>query len=341
MKVDLQENSWITLISIIILTILPCSNTQANDEPGHDVALNNTMQDQATVKYEAKLDLKIQRIIQGAKEYYTLFPRLTNVSPPAETTHQVFSPNRNSSGNENTSNSSRYNTLTDLNQEIQNGKWTISFNADSSMAQDYEFTISGSLVSTDMPPVEILNPRDGAIGLSTHSPLSWKGPSHFDVQHVIAHDIKANTTLGFDTLSPHATTWPELELAAGTNAFTATYNAAGFSGLIISEPEPPESGQKLNAWSTAVSISSRGSSTFVTDVNFLPQQITLQTSTITTEHLNLTFLSQAGANHIIESTTNLLSNHWNTITNFPGYEQTNSITLPNTNTATFYRIQTQ
>ena len=58
-------------------------------------------------------------------------------------------------------------------------------------------------------------------------------------------------------------------------------------------------------------------------------------------NLALAFVSQSGALHFVEYSTNLVDSSWLPATNFPGDGATNQIALPSTNPAAFYRVQTQ
>ncbi|MEA2067730.1 MAG: hypothetical protein U9P12_00890, partial [Verrucomicrobiota bacterium] len=94
----------------------------------------------------------------------------------------------------------------------------------------------------------------------------------------------------------------------------------------------------LAHWDVLTDLVSRGRSYFVvggfTPVDILPLEFM-------GGDLALSFVSQSGAFHFVEYSTNLVDGPWMPATNFPGDGATNQVAFPATNSAAFYRIQTQ
>lgn len=294
------------------------------------------------VDYQADFELNIQRVTRGTNDYYVMFPFLANTFPEPVTTHEVASPNWSSTGSDSSSSSAQYDTLQDLITEIEGGDWTLNFNFDGPGAREYYFTVTvDALTTNDLPTVTILEPLDGATGVATNTAYSWTGPTHFDTLVVYARDLEPSSSLGFANLPVVDTNWPGgPTLPEGTNSFDASYTSNNFAGLTISEPMDWDYNY-LDSWSSTVEISTRGHARFVAGSGVVPLPVTLLPPMIIGGDFGLSFLSQSGATHSVQSTTNLVDGPWIPVTNFPGNGTTNLLMLPATNTAAFYRIETQ
>lgn len=195
-----------------------------------------------------------------------------------------------------------------------------------------------SVSTNDFPPVTILNPLNGATGVSTDPNYMWSGPANFDQLYIYVRDDEAASTV--DSSSPPTSTvsWDSPALADGTNTFSASYTSNNFMGLDITEPE---GGYPLSYWSASVDLTTDCYSTFVTTSGFVPLPVTILPPFISDGDMALGFNSQSGAAHSVECSTNLITGPWAQVTNYPGDGQPVLLILPTTNSAAFYRIITQ
>lgn len=286
--------------------------------------------------YEAEFVLTIQHLIQGTNDFYYMYPYLSNAYPePVE----VASPNGLSSSS---MGSHPYATLQELIDEIEDGDWTISFDMYGPSERDFYFDVTvDSLTTNDFPPVVILEPLDGATGVATNSGYMWIGPVSFDELYVYARAINPSSQLGSESLPVGDTSWTGgPALPSGTNSFDATYTSNNFAGLTISEPMDYDYNY-LSYWSTTAKISTVGRSRFVTGSGFVPMAVTLLPPIVGGGEFGLSFLSQSGAMHWVEYSTNLVTGSWMPATNFPGNGTTNMLSLPVTNSAAYFRVETQ
>ncbi|WP_372845243.1 hypothetical protein [Pontiella sp.] len=266
--------------------------------------------------YSAELRLWLQRNNRNGNLYYLALPQLLYAYPDATTVHEIESPNGLFSGGEGTSSSTHMPTLDALLNECTNGMWTLYFNRNSPYEEQYTFSMEAVSVSTnDFPPVEILNPPAGATGVSTDPTYQWTGPGTFEQLFVSVRDDEAQTTVGSASLPPISNAWTSATLAGGTNTFTVSYSSYNFAGLDISEPS---GGYPLSYWNATVQIGTVADSTFVTASGFVPLPVALLPPMITGEDFGLSFVSQSGATHWVEYTTNLVTGPWMPATNFPG-----------------------
>ena len=295
-----------------------------------------------TPAYEVELDLNIQRITSGTNSYYTMFPSLFNEYPPPVTSFEVESPTRMSYGDTSGSSSVHYPTLQALINEIEAGSWTLLFNPGAPTFAEYTFDVFvNSLTTNTIPPVLILDPVDGATGVATNTDYLFLGPPDYDSLSVQVRDVEANSTLGHASLPPSSTTWTNGPgLPVGTNTFSATYTSNNYPGLSISWPEDVNF-NPLSYWDSTVRISARGTSRFVAGSGFVPMAVTLLPPKLVGGNLELAFISQSGATHQVEYTTNLVTGPWMPATNFPGSGSTNQVMLPTTDPEAFFRIETQ
>lgn len=114
-----------------------------------------------------------------------------------------------------------------------------------------------------------------------------------------------------------------------------------FAGLTISEPMDWDYYSPAS-WSTDVMISSSGRSRFVvTEGGIVPMAGPMLPPILVGGDFGLSFISQSGATHFVEYTTNLVTGPWMPASNFPGDGTTNLFMAPATNPAAYYRIETQ
>jgi len=287
--------------------------------------------------HEAELELDIQRATQGGSTHYSVFPNLVYANPYAS----VESFNGLCSGDESSASSTAFATLQDAIDEIEAGPWTIFFD-DGPASAEYYFDITvDSLSTNDLPPAFVMEPLDGATGVATNTGYQWFGPPTFDSLVVSVRNVENATSLGFASLTTTETTWTNgPALPNGTNSFSAAYTSLGFFGLTIGEPED-DNFNPLAYWDSSVQLTTRGYSKFVAASGFIPLPVTLLPPTMVGGGLGISFVSQSGALHFVEYSTNLVDGPWMPATNFPGDGATNQIALPSTNPAAFYRVQTQ
>jgi len=285
--------------------------------------------------HEAELELNIQRNTQGGSTHYSVFPHLAYSNPYAS----VDSPNGMCSGDETSASSAQFATLQDAIDEIEAGPWTIFFD-DGASSTEYYFGITvDSLTTNDLPPVLVLDPPDGATGVSTNTGYAWLGDPSFDSLTVSVRDVENSVSLGFANLPATETIWTNgPALPSGTNGFSAAYTSFGFLGLTIDEPMD-DFGNPPAFWDASVNLTIRGYSRFVAGSGLVP--VVLLPPELLGGDLALSFVSQSGAFHFVEYNTNLVDGFWMPATNFPGDGTTNQITLPTTNRAAYYRILTQ
>ncbi|MDF7826332.1 hypothetical protein P4B35_20050 [Pontiellaceae bacterium B12227] len=288
--------------------------------------------------YGADFEIDIERVTSGSSMYYVIFPRLLNAMPSTGL-NEVESPNGFCSGTSNSTSSAQFSTLQDAINEIEGGDWTVYFDRNGASHQ-YTFTIAVNALSTnDIPPVVVLNPLDGATGVSTNTDFAWLGPPSFDSLFVLAWDVEAANTLSFESLPSAATTWTNAPvLSVGTNSITISYTSNNFNGLTISYPVNA-SLSPISSWSTSAEISTRGSAQFVAG-GVVPLPVTLLPPTLSGGDLGLSFVSQPGTMYIVEWSTNLVTGPWLPATNFPGDGSTNMVSLPATNPAAYFRVDT-
>ena len=309
-----------------------------NDDPtagDQDAAFLDEVSFELELYHEAELDMDIQRVTQGGTTHYLIFPSLLYSNPFAS----VESPNGLCSGDDSSSSSVQFATLQDAINEIEAGSWFITFD-NGSFDTEYYFDIAvNSLTTNDLPPALILEPLHGATSVATNSGYHWIGPPTFDELIVSARDISPSVSLGFASLPTAATSWtngPALPL--GTNSFSAAYTKNNVLGLTIDEPINFDTGDPLAYWDASVTLTTRGFSVFEVG-GFAP--VVLLPPTLSGGNFGLSFVSQPGAIHYVQYSTNLVTGPWMPSTNFPGNGTTNQITMPTTNSAAYYRIQTE
>ena len=295
-----------------------------------------------SVSYEAELEINIQRTTQGAETRYYLFPSLSNLSPAPITTHRVESPTGKSSGEEFTASSQQYATLQDIVNEILAGDWKLDFNYGHGSEYQYTFTVTtNNLWINDLPPTLLLEPLDAATGVATNTDYAWLGPVGFNSLTVSVRNEEGGGSLGFSSLSPSAMSWTNgPALPEGTNSVSVYYTSNNFSGLTISVPVDGSS-SPISSWGSTARLTSRGYSKFVATAGFVPMPVTILPPMVAGGGLGLSFISQSGAVHYIEWSTNLATGPWMPATNFPGDGTTNMITLPTTNPAAYFKVETQ
>jgi hypothetical protein len=287
--------------------------------------------------HEAELDLTIQRSLTGSGTAFNLFPHLNNVSTAAE----VESPNGLCSGDDSSASSVNFATLQAAIDECQAGDWILYFDRYSPAEKQYTFTVTVNALSTnDLPPVLILEPADGATGVAANTDYNWLGPVGWSSLFISVYDVENAVNAGSTSLPASTTTWTNgPTLQSTTNRFSVYYSLNGFAGVSISDPEDV-SFNPLSYWNASTRLSSRGVSDFVVG-GIIPLPVTILQPTIAGGNLGFGFTSQSGATHIVECTTNLLVAPWVLVTNFTGTGGPELVTLPATNPAAFYRIQTQ
>ena len=292
----------------------------------------------SSVSHEAEFEIEIQRITTGSSSYYSVFPRLSNIFP-VSSRDEVESPNNLCSGTENSSSSVQFSSLQAVVNELEDGPWTIYFDRNG-VTYEYDFTIAvNSLTANDLPPVLIVNPTNGSTGVSSTSDIEWSGPTGWDSAYAYVRNVEAGGTVDSSSLPPSATTWtPSVSLPETTNSVSISYTEYGFSGLTISHPINGQ--QSLADWSTSASLGSRGQSQFVVG-GITPMPVSILPPMVSGGNFGLSFVSQSGATHSIEWTPSLTNSSWYPATNFPGDGLTNTVILPITNSAAFFRIETE
>jgi len=279
--------------------------------------------------HEAELELKIQCETQGGSTYYLVFPKLAYANPFAS----VESFNGLCSGDEYQASSPYFATLQDAIDEIEAGPWVIFFD-DEYSSTEYYFDITVDSLSTNaLPPVLVLDPPDGASDVATNTAYQWLGPATFDTLLVGVNSLEMVVLPITTTIWTNAPT-----LLPGTNSFGVTYTQNNFLGLTISEPED-DNLNPLAFWDASVFLKTSGYSIFVAGSSLVP--VVLLPPMVVNGDFSLSFISQPGALHFVEYSTNLVDGPWMPATNFPGDGTTNRVTLPTTNSAAFYRVLTQ
>ncbi|VGO16716.1 hypothetical protein PDESU_05307 [Pontiella desulfatans] len=314
-----------------------------NDDPtagDYDAAfLDEVVYTPEPPEYDVEFNLRLQRNYRNGTTYYLAFPDLPSVYPPAATVHEVESPNQLFTGGEGSSSSANLTSLDAVLDECTNGVWTLYLDRGSPYEEQYTFSMSVlSLSTNDFPPVVILDPIDGASGVSTDPNYMWFGPPSFDSLFVLVRDNEANSTVGFSSLSALTASWDGPTLAEGTNTFSATYTSNNFMGLDFTEPS---GGYPLSSWFSTAEISTAASSTFIASSGFVPLPVTIFPPVLIGGDLGLSFPTQSGATHFVEWSTNLVTGPWLPATNFPGDGTTNMVTLPATHPAAYFKVETE
>ncbi|MDF7808452.1 hypothetical protein P4E94_13445 [Pontiellaceae bacterium B12219] len=292
-----------------------------------------------SVSHEAEFEIEIQRVTSGNSTHYLVLPRLDNVNP-VSSLDEVESPNNLCSGTDSSSSSIHFSSLQAVINELEDGPWTIYFDRNGA-SYEYDFTISANALSTnDLPPVIITQPLEGSTGVSTASAFEWSGPSGWNSAYIYVRDVEAASTVDSTSLSPSDTSWTAaVSLPEATNSVVISYYKNNFSGLSFSYPS--NGSLTLTNWLASTRLGSRGLSEFVVGGGIIPEPVTILSPVLSSGNFGLSFVSQSGATHQIEWSTNLVTGPWVPATNFPGDGTTNLITLPTTNPAAFYQIKTQ
>jgi len=306
-------------------------------------ALDQVVYTPEAVDHEAELSLDIRRVFSGTNSYFLMFPRLSYTHPEPVTTHEVESPNGSSSGDTSGSSSIHYPTVLDLINEIEAGDWTLYFDREGPGHTEYTFNGTVTLPPYEpWPPITIWNPSNGAQGVSTNPVYSWSAILGFDELSVLVRDDEAGQTLGYASLATTSNTWsngPALP-PGNTNSFRVTYSSNDFTSVSFSTPEDINL-NPIFVWSVATKVSVHGYSQFVTGLGLTILPVELFKPRLYGSEFGFEFISQSGTTHHVDYSTNLMDDSWIPLTNFPGDGLTNLVTVPTTNPAAYYRIETQ
>lgn len=303
--------------------------------------LDNVIYSPSKPDYEAQLSLNVFRVVDGTNQFFQLVPTLDPY--PESTAFQLTSPNSHIVDNENSTGyeSAKYTSFQAMIDEMESGNWTLVFNPYGQFREEYTFTVDASSLSVnDVAPVVIHNPPYGASEVATNTMFHWQGPNGFSHLSVTDYD-EAHQIVGSASVGPSATNWMYSgSLPAGTNDINITYTDYNYSGLVISWPVNGTS-DLLPDWGTHLMRTSYGRSQFVVTSGFVPLPVALQSADFSSGGFGLSFISQPGATHTVQCTTNLVVGPWLPVTNFLGTGGLELLTLPNTNSAAFYRVKTE
>ncbi|VGO16718.1 hypothetical protein PDESU_05309 [Pontiella desulfatans] len=298
----------------------------------------------ATVEpdYEADLNLRISRNKNGNDPaYYSVYPYIGDYAP-TNAEIEVVSPNEICRG---THYAYWHNAFTNLQaaiDECEAGPWTIYYDRNTPQEKTFTFTVSLPTLNTgDLPPVNITSPVQDAVGVSPNPDYTWTGPTNYTSIRANLYNVEEGGYIGHSpSLPTTATAWTNAPTAPEvTNRFTVTYNNHSYWDIEISEPLDASS-NPLSQWNEWTWLESEHWITYEVG-GMAPLPVTMLPPLVIGGNLGLSFVSQSGATHFVEWTTNLVTGPWLPATNFTGDGTTNLLTLPATNPASFYRIETQ
>ncbi|MDF7826333.1 hypothetical protein P4B35_20055 [Pontiellaceae bacterium B12227] len=292
--------------------------------------------------YEADMDFRIRCTKVGTNEvYYSVYPSINDYAP-TNSEIEVVSPNELCGGGHHVLWYNVFNTLEDVIAECQAGPWTLYYDRDTPEEKAFTFTVTLPTLSTnDLPPVSITSPVQGAVGVSPNPAYTWTGPTNYTSLRAFLYNEEHGGYIDISHSMPATTTsWTNAATAPEvTNRFFVTYNDHSYWDIEISDPLDASS-NPLNFWNEWTWLESQHRITY--DVGgIVPQPVTMLPPALFGGNMALSFLSQSGATHFVEWSTNLVTGPWLPATNFPGDGSTNMVTLPTTNPAAFFRVETQ
>ena len=292
-------------------------------------------------EYEADLTVSIQRIREGTNEFYTVQSFFTSYAPTNQEI-EVASYTGAMGGGEYWTWRPVFTNLQQAIDECEAGPWSIYFNRNEANEKEFTFEVYLPLLATnDLPPVTILSPANGATGVATNPPYAWLGPASYSYISAILFDVGNDEYLRIQSLPASETTWTNVPAATvGTNEFRLNYTLNSYPHVIITDPEDGSSAQ-LSSWAAHADLVSRDKSVFVVAAGIAPLPVTLLPPMVAGGNMALSFISQSGAVHYIEWSTNLVTGPWMPATNFPGDGTTNMVTLPTTNPAAYFKVETE
>jgi hypothetical protein len=293
---------------------------------------------QATITdYEADFYMSIRHNSQGMVFNYAVHPYFGDYAPTSATI-EVESYNGLVSGQQWSSTSPPFGTLQDAIDECVAGPWTIYFNRGESDEKQFTFEVFiPTLLAEGIPPVAILSPEHDAFDVSPNPEYLWIGPSVYSYISAQLYDLENYSTVAYQTLLVTDLEWTTAPAAPeGTNRFSITYTLNDYPGIILSDPED-DNGDPLANWGYSTTLATRDQSVFAVG-GFIPFPVTILPPVFLGGDLGLSFLTQSGATHFVEWTTNLVTGPWLPATNFPGDGTTNMFSLPATNPAAFFRV---
>jgi hypothetical protein len=295
----------------------------------------------ATAEYTAEMTFAIQRSRQGTNEHYSVYVYFSDTYAPTSSTIEVESYTGAISGGEWWSSSPAFATLQDAIDECEYDYWTLFYDRGTPNEKEFFFYVSMPFLTTDdLPIAQVISPPDAAAGVAANPDYLWLGPTTYTYLTAHLYDLDQSETLKFESLPVTSTTWSNVPPAPdGTNRFRIAYTLNDYPGINISDPEDWNS-NPLSGWNVGTDLISRDQSEFVVS-GIVPLPVTLLPPVIAGGNLGLSFLSQSGATHVVEWSTNLVTGPWMPATNFPGSGTTHFVDLPATNNAAFYRVNTQ
>jgi hypothetical protein len=275
-------------------------------------------------------------------DIFVCFPFFNTISPALITTNYLSSPNNLFNTTQIPGNSSSgsglFYSLNQVISECTNGLWTLNINQGDPSAQVFYFTASVSGLTTNiLPPVKILVPANGAIGVATNTPFAWSGGVADFTNVNISKQIYGGGDSASLALDPSATNWPAPPtLDPGTNRFDVDYMDNNFTGITFTVPVDGYL-RPVSNWVTQVALHSTSYSAFVVGI---PQVYLLNTAVVGT-NLQFTFTPIIGRTNYIESSTNLAAEAWMPCTNFVGDGSVQTIVVPASSpTQRFFRLRT-
>ncbi len=306
------------------------------------------------VSFVPDVEVDMQLVIRHGNDpsgpgYYA-FPVLLSSSPAPITSHEISSPNglfySYTDPDENYSGYSLQGTLQQVINELQGGAWTIYINRNHANERQYHFTVTvNQLTTTNLPPVNITSPTEGATGIATNHLFVWTGPTNFtslSLSSTLVTNVNTSSG-GFTNMSPLATSNVfHNPLLAGTNNVFIYYGRGAYAGVTISDPETA-SFESLSSWSYQVSLAASQNRRFVVGTGGPPatpvQILNPQYSGV---NFSLSFVSQVGHSHTVQARTNLTTAPWVNVTNFTGDGNLWQLLLPvGSAPENYFRVGTQ
>jgi len=284
------------------------------------------------IEYVAGFELEIVRRYINGTNLYCAYPRLSDTLPgslPAE----VESPNALCSGTGSGSSSSyAFATLEDAIAECEAGDWTLYYNR---AVTNIEYKFTTSLLSIDtnvLAQTRILAPEADSTGLTGNPELSWSGPAGFSNLTVSTGGTSVN-------LPASETAWLDAPiLQPGINQLSVKYEYTNHPDISISWPTNAF-GKNLDGWDAMGKLSSSSSAGFTVATSSFPYYIMVP-GTIENQ-FSLAFNSMPDTTFTIFCRTNLLAGNWEAVRSGNGTGAPLIFTLPATNPAAYYRIETQ
>lgn len=297
---------------------------------------------------EVSMQLVIERSTDPENLGFFAYPTMDSVSPDPITAHEIESPNAMFMYHKDALNTySSHPTLPTLQavmDELEGGDWRIYINRGHPSERQYNFTVTvNTLALANLPAVNVTSPTEGQTGIATNHTFTWTGPLNYDSLFLNSFlTASGGASGGFTNPAPNLTSskMPHA-LLPGNNAVYLNYTLNDYAGVEISEPLSGTT--PLASWSGRVTLISSHTRRFaVANSNPPATPVQILNPLPTGTNFSLSFLTQAGRTHTVQTRTNLSTAPWVDLTNFVGDGSAIQLFLPlGTGSESYFRIGTQ